>query len=46
MPFFTHDGFDLLYLDQPPASGEGVPVLLIHGFASTHFVNWVFTDHN
>lgn len=41
MPYFTHDGFDLFYVDQPPAGGEGEPVLLIHGFASTHFVNWV-----
>lgn len=37
MQFFTHDGFDLGYIDQ----GEGEPVLLIHGFASTHMVNWV-----
>ena len=37
MNAFTHDGFDLAYIDH----GEGPPVLLIHGFASTAFVNWV-----
>ena len=37
MQFFTHDGFDLAFFDK----GEGDPVLLIHGFASSHFVNWV-----
>lgn len=37
MQFFTHDGFELAFLDK----GEGDPVLLIHGFASSHFVNWV-----
>lgn len=37
MQHFSHDGFDIAYIDE----GEGEPVLLIHGFASTHFVNWV-----
>ncbi|QPC87878.1 alpha/beta fold hydrolase [Mesorhizobium sp. NBSH29] len=37
MTSFTHDGFDLAFLDR----GEGEPVLLIHGFASSHLVNWV-----
>ena len=37
MQFFTHVGFDLAFLDK----GEGDPVLMIHGFASSHFVNWV-----
>lgn len=37
MQFFTHDGFELGYIDE----GAGDPVLLIHGFASNHFVNWV-----
>lgn len=48
MQFFAHDGFDLAYLDrQPvsghgdPVSGRGDPVLMIHGFASSHYVNWV-----
>lgn len=39
--FFRHDGFDLAFIDCPPESGKGDPVLLIHGFASTHIVNWV-----
>lgn len=39
---FTHEGFDFAFLDQPPsATGSGDPVLMIHGFASSHFVNWV-----
>ncbi len=37
MQYFSHEGFELAFLDK----GEGPPVLLIHGFASTHFVNWV-----
>ncbi len=41
MQFFTHDGFDLAFLDRTPARGKGDPVLLIHGFASSHYVNWV-----
>ncbi len=41
MQFFTHDGFDLAFLDREPARGKGDPVLLIHGFASSHYVNWV-----
>ena len=35
--FFTHAGFELAFVDR----GAGEPVLLIHGFASSHFVNWV-----
>ena len=41
MQSFRHEGFDLFYIDQQPASGSGQPVLLIHGFASNHFTNWV-----
>ena len=37
MNFFTHDGFDLAFMDQ----GDGDPILLIHGFSSNHAVNWV-----
>lgn len=37
MQFFAHDGFDIGFIDK----GEGDPVLLIHGFASSHLVNWV-----
>ncbi|MEJ6783130.1 alpha/beta fold hydrolase [Aminobacter sp. Piv2-1] len=42
MDHFSHEGFDLAFLDQPPVvAGSGAPVLMIHGFASSHFVNWV-----
>lgn len=41
MQFFPHDGFDLAFIDKQPATGPAEPVLLIHGFASTHIVNWV-----
>ncbi|MGI6853394.1 alpha/beta fold hydrolase [Mesorhizobium sp. 1B3] len=37
MEFFAHDGFDIGFIDE----GQGEPVLLIHGFASSHMVNWV-----
>lgn len=37
MTSFTHDAFKLAYLDR----GEGDPVLLIHGFASSKEVNWI-----
>jgi pimeloyl-ACP methyl ester carboxylesterase len=40
---FLHRGVRLAFIDEMPASVcRGVPVLLIHGFASTHAVNWVF----
>jgi pimeloyl-ACP methyl ester carboxylesterase len=37
MPIFQNDGVDIAYLDE----GEGEPVVLVHGFASTKDVNWV-----
>src|SRR5262245_29492162 len=37
MQSFRHDGVDIAFLDE----GEGDPVVLIHGFASTAAVNWV-----
>lgn len=37
MPSFQHDGLDFAYLDE----GEGEPILLVHGFASTKEINWV-----
>ena len=40
MQFFHHDGFEFAFIDQQP-SPDAEPVLLIHGFASTHMVNWV-----
>lgn len=41
MHTFSHQGFDLSYLDRRPEAGEGKPVLLIHGFSSSAHVNWV-----
>jgi pimeloyl-ACP methyl ester carboxylesterase len=41
---FTHDGFDIAYIDLPAVEGQagrGRPILLIHGFASSYMVNWV-----
>lgn len=37
MQTFNHDGFALAFIDE----GEGEPILLIHGFGSSHIVNWV-----
>lgn len=35
--YFEHDGLKLAYRDE----GQGEPVLLIHGFASSGMVNWL-----
>ncbi|MEO1693749.1 MAG: alpha/beta hydrolase [Pseudomonadota bacterium] len=44
---FTSDGFDIAFIDvapeAPSAPARAHPVLLIHGFASRHEVNWVDT---
>lgn len=37
---FTHQGLNLAFFDEGDPSGQ--PVLLIHGFASTANVNWVY----
>lgn len=39
MPSFRSDGIDLAY----ETYGEGRPILLIHGFASSGVINWVNT---
>ena len=39
MPTFQNDALELTYLDEGPR--DGTPVLLIHGFASNHAINWV-----
>lgn len=41
MDVFDSNGVAIAYIDVGPASGAGDPVLLIHGFASNHAVNWV-----
>jgi len=41
MQTFLHHGFEIAYLDRQPAEGNGESVLLVHGFASSHYVNWV-----
>ncbi len=41
MQTFSHDGFEIAFIDREPESGSGDPVLLVHGFASSHHVNWV-----
>jgi len=38
MQSVQHDGIETAYLDE----GEGEPIVLIHGFASTASVNWVY----
>jgi pimeloyl-ACP methyl ester carboxylesterase len=37
MAVFSHDGIDLDYVDE----GEGDPIVLVHGFASSKVFNWV-----
>jgi pimeloyl-ACP methyl ester carboxylesterase len=39
MPVFQRPSCDLFFIDQ----GEGAPIILVHGFASNHAVNWVNT---
>jgi pimeloyl-ACP methyl ester carboxylesterase len=38
MPSFYNGAVEIAYLDE----GEGEPILLVHGFASTKNVNWVY----
>jgi pimeloyl-ACP methyl ester carboxylesterase len=38
MPSFHHGDIEIAYLDE----GEGAPIVLVHGFASTKDVNWVY----
>jgi pimeloyl-ACP methyl ester carboxylesterase len=39
MPVFNHGSVEVAYLDE----GDGEPIVLVHGFASTKEVNWVQT---
>jgi pimeloyl-ACP methyl ester carboxylesterase len=43
MQFFDSDGVRIAFVDIPASKEPGDPVLLIHGFASTHAINWVNT---
>ena len=43
MQTFDSDGVRIAYIDAPAEGGSGDPILLIHGFASNHAVNWVNT---
>lgn len=39
---FSSDGVDIAFIDVAPRGRDlGEPILLIHGFASNHRVNWV-----
>ncbi|MGA7805497.1 alpha/beta fold hydrolase [Bradyrhizobium sp.] len=38
MPSFHNDAVEIAYLDE----GEGDPIVLVHGFASSKNVNWVY----
>jgi pimeloyl-ACP methyl ester carboxylesterase len=38
MPSFKNGAVEIAYLDE----GEGEPILLVHGFASSKNVNWVY----
>ncbi len=39
---FSSDGVHIAYIDVPSAGHDrGEPILLIHGFASNHRINWV-----
>ncbi|MFC0282762.1 alpha/beta fold hydrolase [Camelimonas abortus] len=43
MQHFSSDGVDIAYIDLPaPEGSAGDPVLLVHGFASNHSVNWIY----
>lgn len=49
MQTFDSDGVPIAYVDVAPKEGAGKdgagdPILLIHGFASNHAVNWVNTS--
>jgi pimeloyl-ACP methyl ester carboxylesterase len=39
---FSSDGVEIAFIDVQPDGGDlGEPILLIHGFASNHRINWV-----
>ena len=45
MEKFMSAGVEIAYLDFAPLTEDRLePIVLIHGFASTHAVNWLFTQ--
>ncbi|GAC1327828.1 MAG: alpha/beta hydrolase [Beijerinckiaceae bacterium] len=42
MEEFSSDGIRIAYVDERPENDRGEPIVLIHGFASSHAVNWLF----
>jgi pimeloyl-ACP methyl ester carboxylesterase len=45
METFVSNGVEIAYSDfEPLTEDRGEPIVLIHGFASTHAVNWMFTQ--
>jgi pimeloyl-ACP methyl ester carboxylesterase len=42
MEEFSSNGVRIAFIDEAPESDRGEPILLIHGFASSHAVNWLF----
>lgn len=43
MHFFQSGPARLAYIDESPSVADRhAPILLVHGFASSHAVNWVF----
>lgn len=45
MEQFLSDGVEISYLDfEPLTEDRGEPIVLVHGFASTHAVNWLFSQ--
>jgi pimeloyl-ACP methyl ester carboxylesterase len=43
MQQFSSGGVRLAYIDLAATQGPGDPIVLVHGFASNHTVNWVNT---
>ena len=44
MEFFQSQGVSIAYVDLRADEGANDPVILVHGFASNHLVNWVNTS--
>lgn len=43
MQTFSSNGVRIAFIDAPAEADLGEPILLVHGFASNHAVNWVNT---